>query len=298
MPSIFLNIFDTLGWRSLLLFRGYRVSWSMLFVNHVGSEAIARSIPLGVPIADSARSLLLKKEHAVPLSESVIASLGRRIALGISQCFFVLIAVVIGYSDVLTIFKRVFEYESFVATIVIATITLCFILAVALLTFRLKRDVIGLAPGLLQRFKFVRSFTTRLESLRLTLLGNNIADLKQLPITLSFYSLVWVMEFAETYMLLSALGFDPTVQQALAIEAGVSLLRLAAFFLPSGIGIQETGYAGIIATLGLGATSSIAMFLVIKRMRDIFWIALGYAILLGKGVIPSRKKISLELTKA
>ncbi len=280
-----------------MILRSYRVSWSMLFVNHIASEAIARSMPFGVPVADSARSLLLKKEQAVPLSESVIASLARRITLGISQCIFVLIAVGIGYTDIRTIFMRVFEHESFVTTIVGATTTLCFILGVALLIFLLTRDIIGLAPEFLQRFKFVRSLTTRLESLRLTLFDTNVVDVKQLPIALSYYSLVWAMEFAETYILLTALGFDSTIQQALAIEAGVSLLRLAAFFLPSGIGVQETGYAGIITTLGLGATSGIAMFLVIKRMRDIFWIVLGYAILLGKGVIPSRKKISLELTK-
>jgi uncharacterized protein (TIRG00374 family) len=298
LPSIFLNIFDALGWRLLLIFRGHRVSWSMLVVNHIASEAIARSIPLGVPVADSVRSLLLKKEHAVPLPESVIASLARRVALGISQCIFVLVAIVLGYSDILAIFKRVPEYESTIANVVITTVTLCFISAAVLMVVRLKRDVLGLAPGLLQRFTFVRSFTTRLESLRLTLLGNNAVDAKQLPFALAFYSLIWVMEFAETYVLLTAMGFGPTVQQALAIEAGVSLMRLAAFFLPSGIGIQETGYAGIITTLGLGATSNIGMFLIIKRMRDILWIALGYAMLLGKGVIPSRKNISLELTKA
>ncbi len=285
---------DTLGWRSLLLSRGRDIPSMALVLNHVASEAIARSIPLGVPVADSVRSLLLKREHSVPLAESVIASLARRLSLGITQFAFVLIAFVVGYSNIARLFSGLFQNEALAYYVITGMAAILLILIGVLIVLHQKGEVICSRLDFLERFTITRPLGNRLQSLR----SNDSAQSSQILAVLAFFFLVWMMEFVETYIFLNALGFEATVQQALSIEAGVSLIRLAAFFLPAGIGIQETGYAGIMAAMGLGATSGVGAFLVAKRIRDIFWIVLGYAILLGKGVIPSRKKISLELTKA
>lgn len=267
-------------------------------LNHVASEAIARSIPLGVPIADSVRSLLLKREHAVPLAESVVASITRRLSLGMTQCAFVLTAAVIGFADIAKLFSSIFRNESVAYYFIAGMVTILLILVAVMILLHQKREVVWFYPKFLQRFTIIRSLRNRLQSIRATVHTNETARAPKILTALALYFAIWMMEFCETYILLNACGFGATAQQALSIEAGVSLMRLAAFFLPAGIGIQETGYAGIIAALGLGATSNVGVFLVAKRVRDIFWIALGYAILLGKGVIPSRKNISLELTKA
>ena len=290
LPSLLVNIFDSFGWRALLLSMGRKVPLTALVIVHVGSEAIARSIPLGVPLADSARSLLLKRDHAIPLTEGAFGSLLRRLSLGTTQCILLSVAIVIGYSDISKIFSGL-KVEG-VST---NRLILC-IIATAVVTFGVI-FVLRKQEVFIRRFRFIRPLRARLRSTVLALQTRTPEQRLNVFKVLSFYLALWSSEVVETYVLLNALGFNSSIENALSIEAGVSLVRLVAFFLPSGIGVQETGYAGIIGALGLTGASHIGIFLVAKRLRDVVWISLGFVILLWKGVTPSRKGISLELTK-
>ncbi len=294
VPSILIIVADTLGWRSLLLARGRDVPPRALVLHHLASEAIARSMPLGVPVADSVRSLLLKREYRVPMAVGVVSSVSRRLSLGITQFVFVLTAIVLGYSDIARLFSHYTIHEVVGYCVIGAVVIVLLVLAGILFVLHQTREVVGSCFAFLDRFPLTCAIGNRVRSL----LSAVSVHRSHILAALAYFFVLWMMEFIETYILLNALGFGVTIQQALSIEAGVSLMRLAAFFLPAGVGIQETGYASIIAAMGLETTSGVGLFLITKRVRDIFWIALGYAILLAKGLVPSRKRITLELTKA
>lgn len=72
------------------------------------------------------------------------------------------------------------------------------------------------------------------------------------------------------------LGADIDLASALAIEALLQVLLTAAFLVPSAIGVQEAGYAGIGAVFGLPPELSLGVSL-LRRARDL---ALGIPILL------------------
>jgi len=62
---------------------------------------------------------------------------------------------------------------------------------------------------------------------------------------------------------------------ALAIEAVVVLGRHLLVFLPAGLGVVELGYATFL--VGTGASLDLcAAFVVMKRLREVSWAAVGY----------------------
>ena len=66
----------------------------------------------------------------------------------------------------------------------------------------------------------------------------------------------------------------------LAFEPVVVLLRYLVFFIPGGVGIQEIGYLVFFRALGLPAPVEIALaFSLLKRLRELLWILLGYAVI-------------------
>ncbi len=248
-------------------------------MNHVAAEAIARSIPLGIALSDSARSFLLMKEHNVPFTSGIAVSLTRRLFLAITQVVFVLVAIAFSWQTVAGVVSSIagrtsFTHDSFVVILMIVLV--CATLIPFIFYYCSRKGFAG--P--------LQSLSKVAQSLRLK-------NWRGFAASLSLLSLIWLMEFLETYMVLKALGFGVGLQQALALEASVSLARAAVFFLPSGIGVQEAGYIGTIATLGIEGTN-VSTFLIIKRARDTFWILLGYGILASKGLTPLRMIFATE----
>jgi hypothetical protein len=67
------------------------------------------------------------------------------------------------------------------------------------------------------------------------------------------------------------------------------------FFLPSGIGIQDLGYASMLASLGCVPSALDASgFVLLKRAKDLFWVVVGYVILVSKGIRPVRKQTAVQ----
>jgi glycosyltransferase 2 family protein len=89
----------------------------------------------------------------------------------------------------------------------------------------------------------------------------------------------WLVETGETYLLCRLVGIDLDIRHALAMEAAVVFARNAAFFVPAGLGIQDAGYLAFLSAFGIAAPLA-AAFVVVKRTKELVWIAIGYLVLL------------------
>jgi uncharacterized membrane protein YbhN (UPF0104 family) len=90
----------------------------------------------------------------------------------------------------------------------------------------------------------------------------------------------WLVESLETLVILRVLGVDIGFIEVMSFEAALSLLRSFAFFAPAGIGVQDVGYVAFLGGAGIPNAAAIAAaFVMLKRAKEIFWIAVGYAIL-------------------
>jgi uncharacterized membrane protein YbhN (UPF0104 family) len=69
------------------------------------------------------------------------------------------------------------------------------------------------------------------------------------------------------------------VRAVLAMEAAVVFARNAAFFVPAGLGVQDAGYLAFLSAFGVAAPLA-AAFIVVKRTKELLWIAAGYLVLL------------------
>ena len=62
--------------------------------------------------------------------------------------------------------------------------------------------------------------------------------------------------------------------EAWLLEALIQVLRIVTFFVPASVGLQEGGIILIFEQFGFSNPVSLT-FAIIRRIREIFWIALG-----------------------
>jgi uncharacterized membrane protein YbhN (UPF0104 family) len=92
----------------------------------------------------------------------------------------------------------------------------------------------------------------------------------------------WFAEAGETWVLLRLLGVDLSFPAVLAFEPVVSFARSAAFFIPAGLGVQDAGYMAFLRQAGISdAVNRAAAFVLLKRFKEVFWIAIGWILLLA-----------------
>lgn len=92
------------------------------------------------------------------------------------------------------------------------------------------------------------------------------------------YHLVgWLFDAAAPWLVLTALGFHPTIAEAVVIESLSQALRGAAFFVPGGVGVQEAAVLFLCALYGVPAEAAVTLSLV-KRLSDLIVCAPGLAL--------------------
>jgi glycosyltransferase 2 family protein len=84
----------------------------------------------------------------------------------------------------------------------------------------------------------------------------------------------WIMGIFEIYFTLLFIGEPINIVDALIIETATQLVRTTAFFVPSGIGVQESTFVLVGSALTGSPASALATAL-IRRTREIIWIVWG-----------------------
>ena len=94
----------------------------------------------------------------------------------------------------------------------------------------------------------------------------------------------WLVEGLETLVIIRCLRLPLPVGPILALDALGSLLRVLVFFVPAGLGVQDATLILLLATLGVPNPVAAGTALVlVKRAKELFWIAVGTALLLAQG---------------
>jgi hypothetical protein len=87
----------------------------------------------------------------------------------------------------------------------------------------------------------------------------------------------WIVGTAEVFVIASFLGSPISIWEAWILESAVQLTRAATFFIPLSLGTQEGALFMVTASITGDGTFGIAISFV-KRLREIVWIAWGFAI--------------------
>lgn len=104
----------------------------------------------------------------------------------------------------------------------------------------------------------------------------------------------WLFDAAAPWLVLTALGFHPSIAEAVVIESLSQALRGAAFFIPGGIGVQEGAVLFLCALYGVPAEAAVTLSLV-KRLCDLVVCAPGLALWWRLERAPARLAVATPL---
>ena len=105
-------------------------------------------------------------------------------------------------------------------------------------------------------------------------------------ISLGLHAVSWALAVAEVYFILHILGQPITLVAAFLLTSLSLVINTAFFFIPSGVGVFEGGHMFLFHLLGMGSGLGLAVGL-IRRIRRVFWVAVG-ALLLLPGIFSRR----------
>ena len=84
----------------------------------------------------------------------------------------------------------------------------------------------------------------------------------------TFAAISWVISSGEIWIALFALGVPSSFPTALILESVAQAVRGVMFFVPGGLGVQESGYLVVGSLLGIQADIALALSL-IRRVREL-----------------------------
>ena len=290
---------DALAW--LFLFpESRRPSYGSLLNVQLGTEAIFLSMPGGFAGADVAKVVVLKKQYGIESADTAASLLARRWILGISQIIFVTLACVLDVGVMEHGLSRLFAGTNLgwiAVALVLSTIVLLSSVARLLLKGTFAAVLFRLLSTLPVR-PLRRWLTRNEESFRradecFRALGSGSKML--IAFVIVVYTATWVVEALETLFVARYLGLDITLTQILMIEAILSVVKEAVFFLPSGIVVKDLGYMTLFSSFGVVLNPLQTLtFVVVKRFIMLVWVLVGYALLLLQGLSPVVRRRNAE----
>ncbi len=261
---------------------GRKVPVGRLLPIRIATEALHLTAPAGFVVADSATAALLDARCGVPVAEGAVLAIARKWLVTRSHAAYIVLGAVCGAG---ALGRRVLA--------------------------RARRSLAGVGGGRLgaraavdldgARRGVPRSARDRRPAERprqAPLAGGPRAGLAVAPrrrpvdghlarigaaatatrlATLTYFG-SWLVEAFETALILRLVGGPLDLRLALAAEVGVSLVRSVGNVAPAGLGVQDAGYAVLFEALGVPAPTT-AAFVLLKRGKELVWIATGYAIL-------------------
>ncbi len=278
---------DTYMGRLLLGTMGQKPPFQRLYPIRLASEAVLLSLPVGTAFAESLSMFLLYRVCKVAPTRGIAFTVGKRWLLLRAHGFYVLLSGLLGYrllADRSVALLRVPGLPLFV----LASTALPFGIAAAMaatLEGGTAARAVGRAVESVPIARLQRWIRRRTEHFRET--DAALARVLRLgPRPIRFFTgllfAAWLMDTVETWLILHVLGVHIGFVAVYAFEAGLSLVRSMAFFVPAGLGVQDLGYFAFFSALGVPDAVGVgAAFVLLKRTKELFWVIAGYALLLS-----------------
>lgn len=263
---------------------GRRLPLFGLFRARLATEALAQTLPMGVVFCESMKPVLLARTCGADLPTSLAGMAARKWLLAGSQSLYVagfaLLAwpVLSGISGaVLGNAALPFALLGAAGLLLSIAVSSYLFLAHGRVASRLHSFLSSLPiPWLRVRLAAVESRFTRTDGQ----LQDFFKTAFNSPLPLLTFLLAWVLEAADTFLILYLLGVRLPWTSVGALEVSSSFLRNVAFMVPAGLGVQDLSYLAFLRALNVAdALNVAAAFLLLKRCKECFWAVCGYTVL-------------------
>jgi uncharacterized membrane protein YbhN (UPF0104 family) len=288
IPHAAALVVESYGWKLSLRLIDREVGCFGLLRVRVATEALSQSLPAGVLFGESVKPFLLGRHCGLSVNESVAAIVARKYLLLVSQAAYVLAVATLGFSALRRASPRFFGFQGLEWAPYVAGA----ILGLAALGTAVWLRQSAVAQGLFAALGKVPfgplSRWLGASERRFSDTDHSVSSFFQrgfgqkLPPAL-FFGLGWFLESVETWVILRVLGANLGFVEVASIEVLLTFVRHVVFVVPAGLGVQDFGYVAGLAALGVPDASSVgAAFVLVKRTKEVLWIALGYALLAGE----------------
>lgn len=260
----------------------YRPSFHGLLVLRTGGEALTNGLPGGLVFGEAYKALMLRRWYGTSVSTSAPSLIALKFALGYSQALFVMAGLTLCFGLLRARSVDVFGLAGLEWISFAVICAMCLFMGFPLLLYARGQSFTGLVDAL-ARLPFPRlaAWLTRrreafvgLDRGCAQILGG---ERRRLLAVFGISLLRWLVSVAETVVILWAIGVDVNLETAFVIEAVGSAFRLVFFLVPSGIGGVDASIFALFSLYGLPSPAA-GLFIVLKRLRELAWIGLGFAL--------------------
>lgn len=281
----FLSLFvESVGWKLAFERMGQVLPLSGLLRVRLATEALAQTLPVGTVFCESMKPLLLGRNCGADLSTSLSGMAARKWLLVSSQSVYVAVFGLLGFATLTRISPQVLGTTG-LPQLVLAAALLLVLLAVGGYSVLAQGRVASCVLTSLQRLPsaWLRARLAPLESrferadgqLRTFFARGGGAPWPWLAFLTG-----WLLEAADTVLILALLGVHLPWTTVGALEVSASFVRNVAFVVPAGLGVQDVSYLAFLRALDVpDALNVAAAFLLLKRCKECFWALCGYAVL-------------------
>ena len=264
-PFAIITAFDTLGW--YFAFLHPRVPFRTLLAARLAGEAFNLTTPTASLGGEAVKAWLLRRR--VPLDESVLSVVVAKTTIMIGQGLFLLVGIVITWLAAPPDSRLLGWMLWLLAVEVLAIVG--FLLAQI-------QGGFGWVPRLLGRIGLGRSrHRETVARLDRGLAWFYRKEPRRLVLSIGFHFIAWLLGSLEAYLILNFLGLEVSLETATIIEALGTAVRFATFLVPASLGALEGGFVATFTALGLAPSAGVAFGLA-RRVREVVWIAVGFAI--------------------
>ena len=291
------------AWRRILNLLGHRPSLASLTPALFTAESARQTFPAGPAVSESLAAVLLKQRFAIPYSDGVASLAIKKLLVVSTNAVYAIIGVALAWTSLAAASERMFGDATLLwlmvggaAGIGITASALGWSLAKGSLAANVLRLLQAIPITALRRFLDARAAGFAATDRQLA----SPLRVKRRGLVIPALLLLaqWLLKSFETWLILWVLGCEVTLIDALAIEIAGTTLRSLAFAIPGGLGVQDAGYAAMltafasasaaaasaVATLpqdGASAVAAVAAaFIVLKRSKELCFIAVGWCLLL------------------
>jgi hypothetical protein len=279
LPYLLVLSCDTLGWRYTFE-RPRELRYFTLWRMRVATEAVANSLPAGPALAETVKAFILQRQVGLPLSAAAGNVVLAKFALALSQALFLIVALALAmptlsHNSAAILGREGLEWLAL-------GVAFGFLLFVSLLLWAVARGRLfsrflnhgGKLSSKLERFR------PRFERIEHAFGAFGRVPQYQILGAIALFSCGWICLGSENYVILSLLGTDVSPQQAISMEAVLSVVRILFFLVPSALGAQEAGYYLVLRAYGVAEPEVVAAaFMLAKRTKELLWIGIGYTVL-------------------
>jgi glycosyltransferase 2 family protein len=282
IPNLLLSLMETGGWALAVHGVGARARFRSLLAVRLSADAVALSVPSGSIVAEARQPYLLHRRCGLSYADGIAATVARKIYVVASHGLCLFLAVAWAYPALSRASHRLLRGPLLPGLLLMAAAGLVLAsLSLAAASFRgrlggklwrgLRRLPLSALRGWVERGG--PSFAATDERLARFFARGPRALLGPLP----YFVLIWAVRAAENLLLLRMVGVEVGYRELLALEPSLAIVRAAFSILPAGLGVQDFGCLLFLQAMGVRDAPAVgAAYVLLRRGKELFWIAAGY----------------------